>query len=866
VLREVRLGLALNGGVSLAIWIGGVVDEFLRAVSAGSGHPDAQQEWVDLCRELDVQVQIDVVVGTSAGGVNGAFLAAGLANDAANLVALQNLWIDSGDFSQLLYPPRSVGVRSLLRGDSYFLPNLKSALETVAASGRGERVLDPPLDIRLTSTDLRGKVQSISDGASVLQSVDHTVEFRFTDRDFHFAAEPKASTRVARACRSTASFPGAFEASPVPTGLFDARHAPALAVDGTVEATFLVDGGVLNNLPARNAVEAIEAQPAGEQVHRVLALVVPDPVVRASQEGAEPLMAQTIGQAAVTIPRNQSLSAFLVEVRDHNNDVLSRRSARAAFLGELGELEPAPAWDRFVAVSDALFPSYRAARHRRSCDRILARLADKLDPDLARVLVDVAGDAESVTLPWVPEALDERQGDYWGGSPVRRLVALMLSWTNLAGTVLHEAGADAEAARLLGRKHHLTAIRAEADRYAPIGAIDELLLEEMARPGAAPAEALATALRRWSVDADAPELSGLVGRLGGHLGHLVDVVRPYVSAAPTDAARTMSGLVTLYDGAGAAGAGRLLLGFEVVEMAFGPADPPPDQFIRLAHFTADEPVAMDPAHRDDPEDKLAGVQLGHFAAFLKRSWRANDWMWGRLDAAERLVRLLDEACGHPLAASGRLDHHIRALQAAVLRDLLPVVAVEIEVDGLAGAAVTDEARRFADATRAAARPGAGAGDVVNLDDVDLAGLEELLALNRVGAERLAAEVGMPRASNLMLNAVTTMSALLNDEAPRGTRAVTEAVSSLSAVAWRWHQVPASRRRMVVVAAAAFTVLALGVIVAGALGSSRSGLTVLAWIVLVVGALLAAGRYALFSLRRRACFFNDTATPERTPAA
>ncbi len=118
MLREVRLGLALNGGVSLAIWIGGVVDEFLRAVSAGSGHPDAQQEWVDLCRELDVQVQIDVVVGTSAGGVNGAFLAAGLANDAANLVALQNLWIDSGDFSRLLHPPRSVGVRSLLRGDS----------------------------------------------------------------------------------------------------------------------------------------------------------------------------------------------------------------------------------------------------------------------------------------------------------------------------------------------------------------------------------------------------------------------------------------------------------------------------------------------------------------------------------------------------------------------------------------------------------------------------------------------------------------------------------------------------------------------------------------------------------------------------
>ena len=66
----------------------------------------------------------------------------------------------------------------------------------------------------------------------------------------------------------------------MPTGLFEARHAPALAVDGTVEAAYLVDGGVLNNLPARNAVEAIERAAGREQVHRVLALVVPDPVVQ----------------------------------------------------------------------------------------------------------------------------------------------------------------------------------------------------------------------------------------------------------------------------------------------------------------------------------------------------------------------------------------------------------------------------------------------------------------------------------------------------------------------------------------------------------------------------------------------------------
>jgi hypothetical protein len=40
------------------------------------------------------------------------------------------------------------------------------------------------------------------------------------------------------------------------------------------------------------------------------------------------------------------------------------------------------------------------------------------------------------------------------------------------------------------------------------------------------------------------------------------------------------------------------------------------------------------------EGKLAGLQAGHFGAFYKSSWRANDWMWGRLDGADRLVRTL----------------------------------------------------------------------------------------------------------------------------------------------------------------------------------------------------------------------------------
>jgi hypothetical protein len=37
---------------------------------------------------------------------------------------------------------------------------------------------------------------------------------------------------------------------------------------------------------------------------------------------------------------------------------------------------------------------------------------------------------------------------------------------------------------------------------------------------------------------------------------------------------------------------------------------------------------------------VAGLYLGHFAAFLKQAWRINDWIWGRIEGADRLVTTL----------------------------------------------------------------------------------------------------------------------------------------------------------------------------------------------------------------------------------
>jgi hypothetical protein len=43
--------------------------------------------------------------------------------------------------------------------------------------------------------------------------------------------------------------------------------------------------------------------------------------------------------------------------------------------------------------------------------------------------------------------------------------------------------------------------------------------------------------------------------------------------------------------------------------------------------------------------KVLGAQLHHFYAFFHRSARENDYLWGRLDGAEHLIRLLLDAAG-----------------------------------------------------------------------------------------------------------------------------------------------------------------------------------------------------------------------------
>ena len=117
---ELRLALVLNGGVSLSVWMGGVAFELNRLVR--ETHP----VYRGLLELTGTAARIDVISGTSAGGINGAALALAQLHD-QSLYSLRDVWLRTGGLDKLLHDPDDAELSSLLRGDDWFLPQIRSA-------------------------------------------------------------------------------------------------------------------------------------------------------------------------------------------------------------------------------------------------------------------------------------------------------------------------------------------------------------------------------------------------------------------------------------------------------------------------------------------------------------------------------------------------------------------------------------------------------------------------------------------------------------------------------------------------------------------------------------------------------------------
>ena len=115
--KELRLGVVCYGGVSLAIYIHGVTKELHKLVVASKAcesfdeNPfDASRvEYVywDMLKGLErkqgvgTRVVIDVIAGTSAGGINGIILAKALSGHLSQDM-LKHIWLEKADIRKLM--------------------------------------------------------------------------------------------------------------------------------------------------------------------------------------------------------------------------------------------------------------------------------------------------------------------------------------------------------------------------------------------------------------------------------------------------------------------------------------------------------------------------------------------------------------------------------------------------------------------------------------------------------------------------------------------------------------------------------------------------------------------------------------------
>ncbi len=329
--EELRIAAVMTGGVSLAVWMGGVTYEISRLLAGAPGYGQ-------LCRALSTVPSVDVVAGTSAGGVNGAVLAMATARN-ADIGALRDIWFDEGSLADLLRAPTHKDPLSLMKGDEKLFTGIIRGLRRVADTARPPA--DPsvqPSDITLliTGTLLQGESRSLTDDyGTVISDVDHRLLFSFDRTDL---TSEKGLQEIALAARTTASFPGAFEASFVPVGQSvratrDVPNRPDMADRvNTTKSRWAIDGGVLVNKPLGPALKAIFARRADTSVRRVLAYIVPDPGGRPPGDPdafVDPPGMRDVLFGAVTIPQAQSISADLDALHDHNARIDRTRGGRS---------------------------------------------------------------------------------------------------------------------------------------------------------------------------------------------------------------------------------------------------------------------------------------------------------------------------------------------------------------------------------------------------------------------------------------------------------------------------------------------------------------------------------------------------------
>jgi patatin-related protein len=433
---------------------------------------------------------------------------------------------------------------------------------------------------------------------------------------------------------------------------------------------------VLANAPFDPVVESIAAKPADRQVARHLLFIEPDPGAASAgatpdevREGATspdkpPTWAGTLW-AAQTIRGQQSLTNAIEHLGELNDQVATIGHVIAA-LGDdveealtdvaLGRQDVAPlTFEELKAHDQRVYDSVPVVagtlNYRVYCRLKMARVSERLSDNLAEHLgypktSPEASFLRAALLQWTQSREQslrtEREMDVWLAgldAPYRerRLEFLIDGINRLFPESLSSQQAEQ---RSRPTRAQLSVIKDRAW---------QLLVEERDKPG--------RAVRRLGQEAGFASREALQGLVfdeepkawasehSGEIERLVDAYRANLGELTSDSARNLWEAFTHTTERWPEDARRHLASryaaFPLWDALLFPAqslsrlamyNP-----IRLSRVSPVDATALDAAVSGT---KLLGVSFHHFGAFFGLDRRENDYLWGRLDGVELILRLL----------------------------------------------------------------------------------------------------------------------------------------------------------------------------------------------------------------------------------
>ncbi|MBX7457355.1 patatin-like protein [Qipengyuania sp. 1NDH17] len=541
-----------------------------------------------------------------------------------------------------------------------------------------------PLDLFVTATDFHGYLEQLRlHSPPVVEDSEHRMPIAFRRKTPLEAGQNLADPmELVFAARATASFPGAFPPLKVEEidqlaqdmghewhsrGKFLDNIMPIHVLRENVENVSLIDGSVLVNKPFGGAMAALRGRPAQREVDRRFVYVDPRPDrfgERHAKRTGDVGFFNAIFGSLSTIPREQPIRDNLEQLEEQSREAerLARivtalrpdveRAVEKLFGYTLFLDSPTPkrlkAWRQKAQQAAAeqagyAFQSYAQSKASGIVTR-LAKLAWQAAPALHTT--DHAPIEDALRAELTRRGLDRLANDKGGATPEAILFFRE-----------HDIGFRIRRLRLLARR---LARDWEADPDIPDDALEQGRDAVYA--------ILALYFEKESLGVLGHEFGAIARDVVANPGALLDHVESRrllpdiddkaeemlaeaLSAMPDHLKRRM---LFAY------------LGFPFYDVATLP-------LLRNEGLTEFDPVKIDRISPDDARSlreggtlaTLRGIEFYNFGAFFSRAYRENDYLWGRLHGAERMIDITCSTLDEPMPLD-RCRHFKRRAFLAIL--------------------------------------------------------------------------------------------------------------------------------------------------------------------------------------------------------